>query len=265
MPPSPVIFDALREAYVAGNLIVFVGAGVSAAASLPTWPQLVVDLVARVRAEGKSQETIAELDDLVRRGRLIDALSAVRHTLGEHEFNIAIEKAVDDSGVPVPDVVKAVAELEPKLRAVITTNLDHLLERAFMGSWPALTSPPGDLAQRRGYILKLHGTRLDRSSWVFTRDDYDRATFGHSRHHETFASLFRAFPMLFVGYGLSDDDFDLTLAATRALAGPQPPAHFAVLKGPVAPHRRRTLESSGLRLLEYGDHGEVPGILRAIP
>ena len=44
---------------------------------------------------------------------------------------------------------------------MLTTNLDHLLERAFGGGWPPLHRATGSVVQERGVILKLHGTLLD--------------------------------------------------------------------------------------------------------
>ena len=267
MAPSPEILKALRDAYASGDLIVFAGAGVPSAAGLPGWPKLAQDLRDRLERDGKSADLIGEIDELILRRALVDALSAIKqpHALGEHEFNVAVAEAVNDSALPVPDIAKAIAELEPKLRAIVTTNLDRFIERAFGGNWEALTSPPGNLAQRRHYILKLHGTRSDPKTWVFTREQYDQATFGWLQQRAVFEAIFRAYPILFVGYGLADDDFDQTLASTRALAGPTPPQHFALLPGPITPYRRTKLQQAGIRLVEYDDHADVPEILRSIP
>lgn len=264
---SPLLAD-LRAAYATGNLIVFAGAGISVAAGLPTWPELARQVLGLVRAAGASDDAVAEVEHLVKLGRLVDALSAAKEALGGHELEIAIEKAVDDTGRPPPEVVAAIAALAPRLRAVVTTNLDRFLERAFGGEWEHFTTPAGDLAQRRGYILKLHGTRGDRSSWVFTRRQYDRALFGRPELRATFEALFRTCPILFVGCGLADDDLDQTFAAIRALSGEQPPTHFAIVPDPVPPFRRKMLEQAGLRLLRYanvdGAHAEVPALLRSL-
>jgi hypothetical protein len=134
-------------------------------------------------------------------------------------------------------VARAIAALAPRLRAVLTTNIDHLLERAFAGRWPTLLRATGYIAQRRGFILKLHGTLLDRSSWVFTREEYDRAIFADPNLHGAFTALFHAVTLLFVGYGLADDDFDLHLGRVRAFSGAQPPRHFALVPADsVTPH-----------------------------
>lgn len=265
VPPSPEIVHDLRVAYATGDLVIFAGAGIAAAGGLPTWPKLALDLRDRLQREGKPADVLGEVDELIKQRQFIDGLSAVKHALGAPEFDLAVEKALDDSTFPVPDVAKAIAKLEPKLRAVLTTNLDRFLERAFAGNWDALTDPPSNLGHRTRYILKLHGTRIDRRTWVFTREQYDQATFGWSQQRSVFEALFRSHPILFVGYGLADDDFDQTLSATRALAGPNPPHHFALLPAPVGPYRRSKLEKAGLRLLVYDDHADVPRILNSIP
>jgi hypothetical protein len=128
----------------------------------------------------------------------------------------------------------------------------------------------GDIASRRRYILKLHGTLLDRSTWVFTRDDYDRAMYADPKLETAFSALFHTHPILFVGYGLADDDFDALLGRVRALAGVQPARHFALVdEAGVKPWRKRKLEAAGVRLIPYGNtdgkHSEVIAILRELP
>lgn len=260
--------DELGEAYRGGDLVLFVGAGVSAAAGLPSWSRLVEALTERAR--GAPAATLEEIADLARRQQFIDALSALKDCLGPADFGRAVERQLNDEKIEaLPDVALAIAGLRAKLRAVLTTNIDHLLERAFMGAWPAQARATADIAQRRRFILKLHGTLLDRSTWVLTRDEYDRAMHADAPLKQAFGALFNACTLLFVGYGLADDDFDAVLARVRAFAGQQPPRHFALVPAEkVAPFRRRRLEDAGVRLIPYensdGKHGEVVRMLREL-
>jgi hypothetical protein len=163
-------------------------------------------------------------------GRFIDALTAAKDAIGAAEFGAIVEANLDDRKVlEVPEVGQAIASLAGGLRAVFTTNIDHLLERAFQGRWPALHRATGDMARRRGVILKLHGTLLDRGTWVFTRDEYDRAMYADPLLKEAFSAIFHTCPILFVGYGLADDDFDQILGRVRALAGGKASRHFAAV------------------------------------
>lgn len=263
---SDPVFAELRDAYLEEDLLVFAGSGLSSAAGQPSSKRLVELLVARLQARDASAPGLQGITELLAKDQLIDALSAVRAALGPDDFGAAIETLLDDKGHDVPAVAKSIAALAPGLRGVLTTNLDHLLERAFAGAWPALAQVAGPVVRRRHYILKVHGTLLDRSTWVFTRDEYDRAMYADPKLQTAFYALFHSCPVLFVGYGLADDDFDQVLARVRALSGAQPPWHFAlVAKETITPHRKDRLEQSGVQLIPYenadGRHDEVTRIL----
>ncbi|HLL55112.1 MAG TPA: hypothetical protein VK447_16270, partial [Myxococcaceae bacterium] len=96
--------EELHRAYLTGNLVVFVGAGVSAGAGLPSWRGLVETLVERARARGAPPEHLSEVQGLLGRGQLIDALSAVKDLLGGSEYGAVVERELDDRGRPVPEV-----------------------------------------------------------------------------------------------------------------------------------------------------------------
>ncbi|XXX76640.1 SIR2 family protein [Sorangium sp. So ce134] len=259
------ILEQLRERYASGNLIVFAGAGVSAAAGMPTWKQLAERLRDRARRRGADPAVVDEIQQYIASNQLINALSAAKLALGPQDFNWTVDKELDDTGREVPEVAQAIAALKPKLKAVLTTNIDRFLERAFQGEWRMVDRPTADIAMDRRFILKLHGTLRAWDSWVFSRDQYDRAIFGSPLLQDAFGALYRAHSILFVGFGLADDNIDQTLARVRALAGGQPPMHFALLPKGVPPFRRRLLEESGIRLIVYenqaGDHAEVAQIL----
>src|SRR5688572_8366224 len=186
--------DELREAYAGGDLVVFVGAGISAAAGLPNWKRLVEILSEHAMARRADPAALQEILDLVASRQLIDALSALKVVLGGDEFCSIIERYLDDRDKDIPEAARVIADLSPGLRAILTTNLDHLLERALNGRWPALARATPDIARRRGYILKLHGTLLDRTTWVFTREEYDRAMYADPVLKTTFSALFHACP-----------------------------------------------------------------------
>ncbi|WP_437943587.1 SIR2 family protein [Sorangium sp. So ce281] len=259
------ILEQLRERYTSGNLIVFAGAGVSAAAGMPTWKQLAEKLRDRARRRSADPAVIDEIQQYISSNQLINALSAARLALGPQDFNWTVDKELDDTGRDVPELARAIAALKPKLKAVLTTNIDRFLERAFQGEWRMVDRPAGDVAMDRCFILKLHGTLRAWDSWVFSREQYDRAIFGSPLLQDAFGALYRTHSIVFVGFGLADDNIDQTLARVRALSGGQPPVHFALLPKGVPPFRRRLLEESGVRLLVYenqaGDHAEVAQVL----
>ncbi len=268
-PAEDPALGELRDACVGGDLVLFVGAGVSAAAGLPSWERLIEALVGQARARGADPALLGEIEELSLQRRFSEALTASKTALGEADFGREVERQLDDRSKEVPAIGEAIAALSPRLRAVLTTNLDHLLERALGGGWPTLTRGAGDLAQRRGFLLKLHGTLLDRGTWALTRDDAERAMYADPELAPAFSALFQSCPVLFVGYGLSDDDFDHLLERVRAFSGTSPPRHFALVsEGAVKPFRRRELAQAGLRLIfchdREGNFAESARVLRGL-
>lgn len=254
----------LRELYDSGDLVLFCGAGTSSAAGLPGWKRLTEFAIEHARRRNDSPVRIAEMEELLGRNELIDALSVAYHLFGGPEFGTFVERQLDDRGRTLPTALQAIAKLEPKLRAALTSNLDHFLERALQ--WPALWNPQGDLARRRRFVFKLHGTLLDRASWVFTRDQYDRVIWAAPQFRTIFSAFFHAWPILFVGFGLVDDNFESLFAQVRVLAGEHPPRHFALVpQGALQGIRRSRTEQAGIRLIEYpnldGRHADVARIL----
>src|SRR5689334_5702586 len=120
--------DDLHWAYRSGNLIFFVGPGISTAAGLPSRAALVGRLVERARALGVAEDRLAEVQALADKQRIIDAISLAHTILDPAEIAAIIERDLDDQATDkIPDLALALGALRPGIRAVITTNLDHLL------------------------------------------------------------------------------------------------------------------------------------------
>jgi hypothetical protein len=257
----------IEEAYRAGKLVLVVGAGLSTAAKLPS-PARLVELVAaytteREEAAAKAEKRpvdapmLAEIADLIEKAKRIDALSACKLALGSPDFCTFVERQINDVSVDLdelPPLAFAIAALRPSLRAVLTTNLDRLLDRAFVGAWQEFSRATGDIAQRKQFILKLHGALGDRATWVLTRDEHERAL--HlDRHLQTaLGALFNACTLLFVGFDIAGEDFDQLLGRVTACAGTQPPRHFALVPdGMVGSYGKSRLGDTGVRLVHYAD------------
>jgi hypothetical protein len=262
-PLDPAL-EEVRQRYLDRDLVLFVGAGVSAAAGLPGWGPLIKQLVERAKAKHPAADLASEVEALLATSHYVEAITAVAEAVGEQDFVHAVTEALDDRklGKSLPAVAQAIAGLAPHLRAVMTTNLDGLLERAFAGTWPVLHRATGNVTQQGQVIFKVHGTLLDPDTWVMTRDQYDRAMYNDPRLSSAVAAAFQARTLLFVGYGLADDDFDQVLARIRALSGGAKPRHFALVKGSQITDRwRKAREGAGIRVIPFAEYEDLPGIL----
>lgn len=266
--PSPHL-DTLRQRYLAGRLVLFAGAGVAQGGGLPSWPALISRVLDYARADSPAPETVQILDraaHLLTHNNLILALSELHRAMTAAGYGQAVSRALDDAPHAVPPLARAIADLAPTLQGLVTTNLDRFLERAFAGAWPVYTLPQLDLGQREHTILKLHGCRTDRNSWVLTRREYDAVLHRRPELRDHMRGLYRFTTLLFVGYGLQDPDLDDLLAEFRSLAAGAPPQHYALMpRGQVDEASRRHLfAEAGLTILEYDPadgHRELLAIL----
>jgi hypothetical protein len=147
------------------------------------------------------------------------------------ELVTAIRDAVDTNTQPSP-ILRALAELDFPL--IITTNYDHLFERALTmaGKFPRLgvydvnglqpTADPPDIEDpKRPFVFKIHGDIDKPESIVVTDEDYIQFVLRMSDPQplhpvpETFIFQFKKWPTLFVGYSLLDYNLRLLFKTLR--------------------------------------------------
>ena len=263
--------DVLRDALAKGAVVAFVGPGASVAGGLLSWSKLACMARTQAARIGVAGRDLRDIDEAIVRGDLADAFTELAMRLGSAALTRLISTWLDDRHGPggqpiaVPAVAAALAGLAPRLRAVITTNLDSFLDRAFPRDWEVFERPVGDLAHRQRYIIHLHGVVRDCETWVLTRSDYDRLTVAGTRYAAYFSAMARTHQFVFVGFELGDRDFERIVERIRTLADAQPVQHFAFVRSvDISGAQRRKVGEAGITLLEYGDHPDLPGLLRRL-
>jgi hypothetical protein len=195
------------------RLVVFMGAGVSASAGLPTWSQLLDDLAAEAgftEAERRGLEALTPLD----RAQLV----AKRLGPRPDDVGQAIQRRLDCGGA-VALSHGLVAGLP--VREFITTNYDDCFERACAAihrDVARLPYVPASGAHR--WLLKMHGCVSVPADIVLTWEDYAR----YAQRSAALAGIVQAMlmtkHMLFVGFSLDDENFRRIVDdVRRALAG----------------------------------------------
>lgn len=209
--------DALAVRARTGGLTVFVGAGVSIPAGLPSWRELLQTIAREVLPpeQQKAFDDLAVLDAAaLLQQRLPDDVSvnaATAWLLVERSRRYALGHALLAS-LPVDEVV--------------TTNYDPLFEEASADAGrPCARIPGRPVARGERFILKMHGCVTKPSSIVLTREDYLRFHENRSALAGIVQALLLTRHMLFVGFGFTDDNFHRIAHAVRsALRGDDPAA-----------------------------------------
>jgi hypothetical protein len=198
-----------------GKAILFVGAGVSVDAGMPSTGQLLDTL----RAEAKSLNV-----EIPSGTPFIEAARIVESVVGRQNTVEVLRREFEDTlKADLPPYRKGAYRLLSDIphlnRLIVTTNWDDLLRRALEDAGERATGvlEGAQLAWvplAEHAIVKLHGDFANPSEMIITETDYAVATSQITRRTAGtlwgyVASLLTQYSFIFLGYSLGDPDFRL--------------------------------------------------------
>lgn len=232
---TTVIDPRLLEDIRAGNCVAFVGAGFSAAAGLPSWPEL-VRKVARALPPEEFAAHRATLDQLLgpqesqhgSHRELEMAAQLLFDALGEERCRLLLRDTLRSDRLPPAMQQRLKHLLGIPFRAIVTTNFDPLLPgvppdaiayrrllrsdrfspwreatlRAALGLEMDLSRATIDAPDRP--VIQLHGTLAHGSTLVFTRSQYRRRLYANPAYLTALKALLATSTVLFLGYSMRD-------------------------------------------------------------
>lgn len=192
-----------------GELVLFVGAGASRAAGLPSWEGLLAEL-----AEERAGLTPEERAAFVQLGPL-DQANVIEDRLAGESLGEIVARYLDDrcSHHALAHALLAALPIDE----AVTTNYDRLFEMASAGASRPVTVLPYERAKdpAERWLLKMHGCVTHPEDIVLTRDHY----LAYRERREALAGIVQALlitrHMLFVGFSLKDDNFHQIIRAVR--------------------------------------------------
>jgi hypothetical protein len=253
--------DALQH-----HLVLFLGAGVSMGAGLPSWRKLLDELA---RAAGLSEADLQAFEsvDLLDRAQLI--AERLRRSdgapgVGQH-IRTLLERHRHHG------LAHALLACLP-VEETITTNYDTLFELASAGAGHEAVRVLPYAPTRNGtrWLLKMHGCVEHPEDIVLTREDYMR----YVERNAALAGIVQAMlitkRMLFVGFSFSDDNFlRIVDAVRRAVRGwgnqaPEPEQLGYALMPNAHPLLRTLWEKDLPWICPAGPNAEMPEGARSV-
>jgi SIR2-like domain/AAA domain/AAA domain, putative AbiEii toxin, Type IV TA system len=248
----PGVPPGLVEACVTGDCLLFAGGGLAAQAGLPTWRELVAQIIRRHEGAGSSDWA-----------PLAERVAATPNQIAEI---LASRLARDELLADVRAVVgRTTRQRSPIFRdlsripftGAVTTSYDDLLEQTFSARSPVvLTMPESDsvatyLREARFVVLKLYGDLRRPDTFLFTPDEYAVELGSNPFFERTVASLFFSNTVLFLGASLEGiEDFFVGL---RMRFERQTRRHYALVprQESLEVDQERFLARYGVELVPY--------------
>jgi SIR2-like domain len=237
----------------------------------PSWP----DLIDRMKQElfaGSDEATHRSYERFFEHNDYTDCAQLFRGSVGpEHYFEFLqsqFKVQDEDASRLTPSHAELVRLPIPEL---FTTNYDELIELTFTKAGGAEIAVSVTAEEFRAHqpahpdrhLIKLHGTISRPETIVLTRDDYAASRksrtemFDHLAHEVHYASF------LFVGFSLSDPNFNLIRDDARLAMGDDMPASYLAQERP-DPVVRGYLDSLGVRTIALESWNAMPLLLNAI-
>jgi hypothetical protein len=248
------------------RVLLFVGAGLSKAAhpAMPTWPELIKRLSAKL--EKVTDRTLVK--KLCGQHRLLDAAQIISDGIERADLNATLRENFQIRPSPHHDIYKSILDLD--LKTIVTTNYDEFLEKNFdyfsggEAAYNTCRYTSHDLIDQlrspQRTIVKMHGCITEPGGLLLDRMSYFRAQQDHNGFFKVLSSLFTINTVLFAGYSLGDPDLQMILENIHAIAG-STHGHYALL--PKQEHRsivKAIRQSYNITCIEYPNdqHAIVP-------
>ena len=184
----------LSEEIVKNRLVIFIGAGCSVSDGLPSWKELIHDLLKQYNIETKETDPLRLATRIERDAGKLRLCKSIADRL---------QTRPDTKSLLHNSIVRLSVNL------FITTNYDHLLEDSFRenGFSPMVISRDKDLSSidpGKKTIVKLHGDIDAVSSMVISKMDYRRYKTIHKGFVEWLNAVMTRDTVLFLGTSFDD-------------------------------------------------------------
>ncbi len=222
-----------------------------------------------LHAASTEQERRA-LAEFFREEGALDCAQLFRQSIGEanyREFLVRqFEAGVHEFIQPTPSHT---ALVELSLPLLFTTNYDELIEAAYLRARRPIrvSTDESQFRARRAsagpHLIKLHGS-IDRpDTIVLTRSDYARARTDRQEMLGFLRTEMAESGFLFVGFSLSDPNFNAIHDDLRHVYGMNLPASFTV-QGRRNTVKERYLRSLDVNTIWLDGWNDLPGFLKRI-
>jgi hypothetical protein len=262
-PDQQRFVRAYSEHVKKGDAALFAGAGLSCSAGFVDWRDLLRDAAA-----------VIGLDI----GREQDLVSVAQYYVNSHTRS-ALNAAIFANFLQRVETTRNHYLLaRMPIQTIWTTNYDHLIEKAFKeaGKTVSVKLDKEDFALRSVgdlTLYKMHGDAKRPDRAVLTQQDYENYEGAHPLFLDNLKIDLVSKTFLFIGFSLTDPNFEYVLSRIRILLGNDSRQHFALFKDPEGcdpyeMHRlalwKDNLRHYNIEIVPISEYSDVEHLLSAL-
>jgi SIR2-like domain len=231
-------FETLLQRYRTGNVLPFVGAGMSVASGCKTWGPFLLSLLA------DAAQVRPDVESLLKDSKYEDAAQLIEDQVGADVFAEEIENILGKRDRAAVGTVCLLPQLFK--HGCLTTNFDFVLPKAYDDAGvpfkddyvgERLGEAPRRLGDQPHCLLRLHGQADERGGRVLTTREYNRSYKKRGALTDALQRIAGTRSFLFMGCSLTADRTYDALKAFKRGSNSSPVRHYALL--PLPPEGER--------------------------
>ena len=255
------------------NCILFVGAGLSVKGvrengeGFPTWRQLIETMIEDLKDSRKCDaSTLKEIDTYYTNGDYLKIAEIYRTKTRSDQYSAFLKEQLDPKDLSRSVIHEQILSID--FRGIITTNFDCVFEHNSNTLSP-LVYPQAfknvETFREHGFFAKIHG--CVRQTYNMHDDlilsEYSYLMLRNNPQYQTILkSLFLMYPILTVGFSLTDPDF-LSLIEDLKEIFPAPPTIYALVKTDNEQVKEEWL-AKGVDIIAYNEHEHLHAIFEEL-
>ena len=209
LPAKPEMEQEIINAIDSGDLLIFVGAGISKLIGYPLWMELGKKLADHSPRDviSLSQKSVLFSSGFTP----MQIVTILSRRLDKKEKGLGLKKVVEELSIEVTEKEDVALKIAGYLAAynatIITTNADKSLEKTPLDGWQVFNSFEEFPMDYKGLpLIHLHGSIEKPSEMVFTSEKYAEKYDVESAFGKKLWDFLRMkqWTILFVGYGVSE-------------------------------------------------------------
>lgn len=272
--PNMEIPNDLVEQVSNRKCVLFIGAGVSRAAGLPGWRDLLLNLLKYCDNSNIKVEDLSDIQKKIDDKLYPEAAEMIIDCMNRDDpiqFHRFIKDEINKKNAKPTLVHKIITQLP--IEVILTTNYDKLIERAYSdykGFEPdnfslsdQFTLVQNRIQTAKGFVLHVHGSIDVPDKIIIKKRDYNELMRCEGCN-SIYQQLISSNTILFIGFGLEDPNFLHQMDKLKQIFGTSNCNHYAFMSSKNAQKWRNRDESSldKFSIISYPEENRTECVLK---